>query len=99
MIYYTINTNNYIENLQAPSWVQVITDVEDLGDPVRSSRKQKILCPFDEPSVYIDASKVHLLDDKFKELSEEILSREKFFIMGHPHKHSYLEECAEYISK
>ena len=99
MIYYTINTDNYIENLQAPSWVKVITDVEDLGDPVRSSRKDKILCPYDEPSVYIDASKVHLLDDKFKELSEEILSREKFFIMGHPHKHSYLEECAEYISK
>ena len=49
MIYYTINTNNYIEDLQAPSWVKVITDVEDLGDPVRSSRKQKILCPFDEP--------------------------------------------------
>ena len=43
MIYYTINTNNYIENLQAPSWVKVITDVEDLGDPVRSSRKDKIL--------------------------------------------------------
>ena len=99
MIYYTINTNNYIENLQAPSWVQVITDVEDLGDPVRSSRKDKILCPYDEPSVYIDASKVHLLNDKFKEISEDILSRKKFFIMSHPHKHSYLEECAEYISK
>ena len=99
MIYYTINTNNYIEDLQAPSWVKVITDVEDLGDPVRSSRKQKILCPFDEPSVYIDASKVHLLNDKFKEISEDILSRKKFFIMSHPHKHSYLEECAEYISK
>ena len=66
MIYYTINTNNYIENLQAPDWVQVITEVEDLGDPVRSSRKDKILCPFEGPSVYIDASKVHLLNDEFR---------------------------------
>tara|TARA_B100000927_G_scaffold62778_1_gene49230 strand:+ start:2614 stop:4512 length:1899 start_codon:yes stop_codon:yes gene_type:complete len=99
MIYYTINTNNYIEDLQAPSWVQVITEVEDLGDPVRSSRKQKILCPFDEPSVYIDASKVHLLDDNFKKLSEEIISKGGFTIMQHPHKHTYLEECAEYVSK
>ena len=68
MIYYTINTNNYIEDLQAPDWVQVITEVEDLGDPVRSSRKDKILCPFEGPSVYIDASKVHLLNDDFKKV-------------------------------
>ncbi len=99
MIYYTINTNNYIENLQAPSWVQVITEVEDLGDPVRSSRKDKILCPFDGPSVYIDASKVHLLNDDFKKLSEEIIGRGGFTYMQHPHKHSYLEECAEYVSR
>ncbi len=99
MIYYTINTNNYIENLQAPSWVQVITDVEDLGDPIRSSRKDKILCPFDGPSVYIDASKVHLLNDDFKKLSEEIIGRGGFTYMQHPHKHSYLEECAEYVSR
>ena len=99
MIYYTINTNNYIENLQAPDWVQVITEVEDLGDPVRSSRKDKILCPFEEPSVYIDASKVHLLDDNFRKLSEDIISKGVFTVMQHPHKHSYLEECAEYISK
>jgi hypothetical protein len=97
MIYYTINTNNYIENLQAPSWVQVITDVEDLGDPVRSSRKDKILCPFEGPSVYIDASKVHLLNDDFKKLSEEIIGKGGFTYMEHPHKHSYLEECAEYV--
>ena len=99
MIYYTINTNNYIENLQAPDWVQVITEVEDLGDPVRSSRKDKILCPFEGPSVYIDASKVHLLNDDFKKLSEEIIGRGGFTYMEHPHKHTYLEECAEYVSK
>ena len=99
MIYYTINSNNYIENLQAPDWVQVITEVEDLGDPVRSSRKDKILCPFDEPSVYIDASKVHLLNDKFKELSEDIISKGGFTVMEHPHRHTYLEECAEYVGK
>jgi len=99
MIYYTINTNNYIENLQAPDWVQVITEVEDLGDPIRSSRKDKILCPFEGPSVYIDASKVHLLNDDFKKLSEEIIGRGGFTYMEHPHKHTYLEECAEYVSK
>jgi len=99
MIYYTINTNNYIEDLQAPSWVQVITEVEDLGDPIRSSRKDKILCPFDGPSVYIDASKVHLLNDDFKKVSEEIIGKGNFTYMQHPHKHSYLEECAEYVSK
>ena len=98
-IYYTINSNNYIEDLKAPDWVQVITEVEDLGDPVRSSRKEKILCPFDEASCYIDASKVHLVDDKFRELSEEIISKGKFCYMQHPHKHSYLEECAEYVSE
>ena len=98
-IYYTINTNNYIEDLKAPDWVIVLEDFYDDEDPVRGSRRQKILCPFKEPSVYIDASKIHLLDDNFKKLSEDILSREKFFIMGHPHKHTYLEECAEYVSK
>ena len=99
MIYYTINAYNYIENLQAPSWVQVLTEADVLGDPIRNSREDKILCPFDEPSVYIDASKVHLLDDKFRELSEDIMSRGKFTVMQHPHKHTYLEECAEYVSK
>ena len=99
MIYYTINTNNYIEDLQAPPWVKVITEVEDLGDPIRSSRKDKILCPFEGPSVYIDASKVHLLNDDFKKLSEEIIGRGGFTYMEHPHKHTYLEECAEYMSR
>lgn len=97
MIVYTINSNNYIENLQCPDWVHVITDVEDLGDPIRNSRKDKILCPFDGESVYVDASKVHLLNDKFLELSKEIFTKEKFFILQHPHKQSYLEECAEYV--
>ena len=99
MIYYTINAYNYIENLQAPDWVQVITEADVLGDPVRNSRKDKILCPFDEPSVYIDASKVHLLNDKFRELSEEIMSKGVFTVMKHPHEHTYLEECAEYVSR
>jgi len=98
-IYYTVNTNNYIEDLQAPPWVKVITEVEDLGDPVRSSRKDKILCPFEGPSVYIDASKVHLLNDDFKKMSGEIIGRGGFTYMEHPHKHSYLEECAEYVSR
>ena len=97
---YTINTNNYIKDLQVPDWVEVITDTEDLGNPVRSSRKDKILCPFvDEDSVYVDASKVHLLDSKFLDLCEEILSKDVFFVMQHVHKHSYLEECAEYVQR
>ena len=94
---YTINTNNYIQDLQAPDWVEVITDVEDLGNPVRSSRKDKILCPFEEPSVYVDASKVHLLNSNFLDLCDEIFSENDFFVMKHPHQHSYLEECAEYV--
>lgn len=96
---YTINTNNYIEDLQAPAWVEVITNVEDLGDPVRSSRKDKILCPFEEPSVYVDASKVHLLNSNFLDLCDEIFSEHDFFVMKHPHQHSYLEECAEYVHR
>lgn len=98
MKFYTINTNNYIKDLQAPDWVEVITDVEDLGDPIRSSRRDKILCPFaDEDSVYVDASKVHLLNDKFRQLSEDILSKDHLFVMQHPHEYTYLEECAEYV--
>ena len=97
MIFYTINTNNYIQNLKTPDWVTVLTDFDKNDDPVRASRRQKILCPFDEPSVYIDASKVHLLNDDFKKISEEIIATGKFTYMEHPHKHSYLEECAEYV--
>ena len=38
MIYYTVNIGNYIEDLQAPSWVQVFTEVEEsTGDKVRDS--------------------------------------------------------------
>ena len=85
-----------IENPPAP-WTGGI--IEDLGDPVRSSRKPKILCPFDQPNIYIDASKLHLINEEFLKLSEEILSRDKFFIMQHPHQHSYLEECAEYVGR
>ena len=29
MIFYTVNINNYISNLNAPDWVEVITDVEE----------------------------------------------------------------------
>ena len=98
MIYYTVNIGNYIEDLQAPSWVQVITEVEEsTGDIVRDSRIPKIKCPFSEPSVYIDASKVHFLNQKFKDISEEIFKKHDLFILYHPHEHSYVEECAEYI--
>jgi len=99
MIVYTINSNNYIENLQCPDWVHVITDVEDLGNPIRSSRKDKILCPYKGETVYVDASKVHLLNDKFLDLSKEIFSNYNLFVMKHPHEHSYLEECAEYVHR
>ena len=85
-----------VENPPAP-WTG--GRIEDLGDPVRSSRKPKILCPFDQPNIYIDASKLHLINEEFLKLSEEILSRDKFFIMQHPHQHSYLEECAEYVGR
>ena len=98
MIYYTVNTNNYIPDLKAPDWVQVITNVdESTGDPVRDSRIPKIRCPFSGPSVYIDASKVHLINEKFQELSAEILDKHDLFVLQHPHSHNYLEECAEYV--
>lgn len=97
---YTINTNNYVENFNPPNWVEVVEPKKDFGDPVRNSRKDKILCPFvDEDSVYVDASKVHLLNNKFLYLSKKILSGDKFFVMQHPHKHSYLNECMEYYKK
>jgi len=113
MIIYTVITNGYvdlhtdlpegplyiaygIDNPPSP-WISGL--VEDLGDPVRSSRKTKILCPFDQPSIYIDASKLHLINEEFIKLSEEILAKDTFTIMEHPHKHTYLEECAEYVSK
>ena len=67
--------------------------------PVRMSRLVKMQCPFDEPNVYIDASKLHTLNEKFFEVSEYILSMDKFVVMEHPHKHRYLEECAEYVCR
>ncbi len=98
MIFYTVNINNYISNLNAPDWVEVITDVEEsTGDPVRDSRIPKIRCPFSGPSVYIDASRVHLVNDKFKDISTKILDEHDLFVLQHPHSHTYLEECAEYV--
>ena len=37
---------------------------KNCGDPVRSSRYFKINCPFDS-SVYVDATKLHLLKEPF----------------------------------
>ena len=71
----------------------------DNEDPVRVSRHPKILCPIEGKSVYIDASKLHTLNDKFFQLSEDILNNHQFFLMQHPHKYSYLEECAEYVHR
>ena len=100
MIYYTVNIDNYIPDLQAPSWIEVITRVEEsTGDPVRDSRIPKIRCPFSGPSVYIDASKVHLVNDKFRDLSEKIFENHDMFVLQHPHEHSYVEECAEYVHR
>lgn len=100
MIFYTVNVLNYIPDLKAPSWIRVITDVEEsTGDSVRDSRIPKIRCPFSGPSVYIDASKVHLLNQKFIDLSEEIFERHDMFVLQHPHYHSYVEECAEYVHR
>tara|TARA_B100000945_G_scaffold229164_1_gene185752 strand:+ start:1740 stop:2561 length:822 start_codon:yes stop_codon:yes gene_type:complete len=111
MIIYTCLTNNYVSlpthmpagplyvcfGVQDPPdpWVGGL--LPDLDDPIRTSRYAKILCPFQQDSVYVDASKLHLLNDSFIGLSEEILKQYDFFVMQHPHKHTYLEECAEYV--
>lgn len=110
---YTCLTNNYVElpthmpcgaeyyvfGVENPPepW-KSLPNPKFIEDPVRLSRYHKIYCPFDE-SVYVDASKLHLLNDSFIELSDYILSNHNFFCMRHPHKHTYLEECAEYVSK
>lgn len=100
MIYYTVNTNNYIPDLVAPPWFHVITEVDDTtGDPVRDSRIPKILCPFDGPSVYVDASKVHLCGPEFMRLTDKIFEEHDLFVLQHPHEHTYVEECAEYIHR
>ena len=80
---YTINTNNYIKDLQAPDWVEVITDVEDLGDPIRSSRKDKILCPFEDLStlqlIHGDAGNAQAELDAIKNHTSEESSRKGVF--------------------
>lgn len=98
MIYYTVNIDNYIPDLKPPPWIHVITEVEEsTGDPVRDSRIPKIRCPFSGPSVYIDASKVNLIGPKFMQLTDEIFEEHDLFVLQHPHYHSYVEECAEYV--
>jgi len=113
MIIYTCLTNDYVSlPTQMPSGAEYYVFGVDnppapwkslpnptyIKDPVRLSRYHKIYCPFDE-SVYVDASKLHLLNDSFIEMSEEILNQNDFFIMRHPCKFTWLEECAEYVSK
>ena len=72
---------------------------KDCGNPVRSSRYYKINCPFDS-SVYVDATKLHLLKEPFFIISNEILNTydDKMFCMEHPHSHSYLTEMMEYYN-
>ena len=100
MIYYTVNIDNYIADLKPPPWIHVIDEVkESTGDPVRDSRIPKIRCPFSGPSVYIDASKVHLIGPKFLRLTDKIFEEHDLFVLQHPHEHTYIEECAEYIHR
>ena len=70
----------------------------DSTDPIIQSRHPKINphLYFDEPSVWIDASRLHLLNDDFYRISEKLLSRNDAFILTHPEEHSYTEECFEY---
>ena len=113
MIIYTCLTNDYVslpthmptgaeyyvfgvDDPPAP-W-KSLPNPKHIEDPIRLSRYHKIYCPFDE-SVYVDASKLHLINDCFVELSEAILNQTNFFIMRHPCKFTWLEECAEYVSK
>ena len=112
MIIYTCLTDNYVELPEhmpcgaeyyvfgvedPPAPWKSLPNPKHIDDPIRLSRYHKIYCPFDE-SVYVDASKLHLLNDSFIEISEHILNNHDFFCMRHPHKHTYLEECAEYVS-
>jgi hypothetical protein len=112
MIIYTCITNNYCKLPEvmpdgceyycigdiksSPGWTCIISP--DFGDPIRTSRYPKIMSHmfFDE-AIYVDASKLHLINDKFIELCKNCLLKDKLFIMQHPHTHSYLEECAEYL--
>ena len=72
---------------------------KNCGNPVRSSRYFKINCPFDS-SVYVDATKLHLLKEPFFTISKEILEtyNDKMFCLEHPHRHSYLNEMMEYYN-
>lgn len=68
-------------------------------DPVVLSRHPKILFHeyFDEPCVYVDASRLHLINNvDFFEASDQILRKRKLFILEHPEQHNYFEECLEY---
>jgi len=71
-------------------------------DPVVLSRHPKILFYeyFDEPCVYVDASRLHHVNNEsFFKISNDILSSEKLFLMEHPEQHNYLEECFEYYAR
>jgi len=68
-------------------------------DPVVLSRHPKILFHeyFDEPCVYVDASRLHQINNKeFFDISEKILNSRDLILMRHPENHNYFEECLEY---
>ena len=70
-------------------------------DPVVLSRHPKIMFHeyFDEPCVYVDASRLHLINNQqFFDISEVILE-EELLVMDHPEQHNYFEECLEYYLK
>ena len=71
-------------------------------DPVVLSRHPKILFHeyFNEPCVYVDASRLHLINNQqFFDISEVILEEDDVFILEHPEQHNYFEECLEYYLK
>lgn len=68
-------------------------------DPIVLSRHPKILFYeyFDEPCVYVDASRLHHINNEvFFEISNDILKSGELFVMEHPEQHNYFEECLEY---
>jgi hypothetical protein len=68
-------------------------------DPVVLSRHPKIMFHeyFDEPCVYVDASRLHLINnEEFFNVSEKILRKKKLFVLEHPEHHNFFEECLEY---
>jgi hypothetical protein len=69
-------------------------------DPVVLSRHPKILFHeyFNEPCVYVDASRLHLVNnEEFIKTSQKILNKRKLFVLEHPEQHNYFEECLEYF--